>query len=219
MMLLVSCQRVASQGPSISLATPTATLAGQSTGISQVEMIGTTQMIQTLTAIYDQTKAAQTLQPTSTLVGTLATPTTFSLITPTGGATTPPPGITPVVVVPISTPGRPSTYTLMPGEFPYCIARRFDVNQNELINLNGLTSTSANDLQPGAVLRIPQSGNPFVGDRALHSHPATYTVSSSEETIYKVACYYGNLDPTQIIAANGLISPYALHINQTLVIP
>src|ERR1044071_9542800 len=24
---------------------------------------------------------------------------------------------------------RPATYTLQPGEFPYCIARRFDVNQ------------------------------------------------------------------------------------------
>jgi LysM repeat protein len=105
----------------------------------------------------------------------------------------------------------------MPGEFPYCLARRFNVNQEELLSLNGLTG--AETLQPGKVLRIPQTGNPFVGDRAWHAHPATYTVSSSEDTIYKVACYYGNIDPTQIIAANSLVSPYTLHINQVLNIP
>jgi LysM repeat protein len=218
MVLLVSCQRVASQAPVASLATPTVSLAEQ-TNIGQVEMIGTTQMIQTMTAIYEQTKAAQTIQPTSTLVGTLATPTPFSLIPPTGVATTPAPGITPGVIVPTSTPGRPTTYTLMLGEFPYCIARRFNVNQDELLNLNGLTATNANELQPGSVLRIPQTGNPFVGDRALHPHPATYTVSSNNEPIGKVACYFGNVSPVDIIAANGLISPYTLQSNQTLIIP
>jgi LysM repeat protein len=105
----------------------------------------------------------------------------------------------------------------MPGEFPYCIARRFNVNQDELLTLNGLSSAGL--LQPGLVLIIPQTGNPFVGERALHPHPSTYTVSSAEDTIYKVACYYGNIDPTQIITANSLTSPYTLHINQTLSIP
>jgi LysM repeat protein len=105
----------------------------------------------------------------------------------------------------------------MPGEFPYCIARRFNVNQDELITVNGLTSAEL--YQPGMVLRIPQTGNPFVGERALHPHPSTYTVSSADDTIYKVACYYGSIDPTQIIAANSLISPYTLHINQLLNIP
>ena len=222
MVLLVSCQRAASQAPQGSLATPTVAIVitgEQPTSMGQVQMIGTTQMIQTMTAMYDQTKAAQTLQPTSTLVGTLATPTTFPLIPPTGVATTPAPGITPVVNVPTSTPGHPSSYTLMPGEFPYCIARRFNVDQDELLALNNLTVATANELKPGAVLRIPQSGNPFVGLRARNPHPGTYTVSSSDETIYKVACYYGDIDPTQIIAANGLVSPYILHANQTLIIP
>jgi LysM repeat protein len=222
LVLLVSCQRAASQAPLASLATPTVAVVitgEQPTSIGQVEMIGTTQMIQTMTAMFDQTRAAETIQPTSTLVGALATPTTFSLIPPTGVATTPAPGITPVVNVPTSTPGHPSTYTLMQGEFPYCIARRFNVNQDELLSLNNLTVATANNLLPGVVLRIPQSGNSFVGERALHPHPGTYTVLSGEETIYKVACYYGDLDPTQIIAANGLISPYTLHANQTLIIP
>jgi len=207
MLLLVSCQRSASQAPLTSLATPTRTI--QPTGMGQVQLIGTTQMIQTMTAVYKQTHAITpgSSQPTSTLVP------------PTGVATTPAPGITPVVIVATSTPGRPATYTLMPGDFVYCIARRFNVNQGELLSLNGLTITSANYLQPGVVLRIPQSGNPFDGERALHPHPGTYTVTSANETIYKVACYYGDIDPTQIIAANSLISPYTLHINQILNIP
>ncbi len=221
-LLLVSCQRAASQAPLLSLATPTGTIAtavGQPTGMGQVQMIGTTQMIQTMTANYQQTHAVSPgfSLPTSTMVGTLGTPTTFQLIPPTGAATTPAPGITPIVIVPTSTPGHPSSYTLMPGEFPYCIARRFNVNQDELKTLNGLTDSEL--LQPGTVLHIPQTGNPFVGDRALHPHPATFTVSSSNDTIYSVACYYGDVDPVRIIAANSLVSPYTLHSNQPLNIP
>ena len=216
MVMLVSCQRSASQAP---LVTPTGTSAAVSTDIGQVQMIGTTQMIQTLTALY---QAASLItpdgsQPTSTVngAGTQGTP----VVPPTGAASTPAPGITPVVIVATATPGRPASYTLMQGEFPYCIARRFNVNQDELLALNGLTSASASSMQAGAVLHIPQSGSPFVGDRARNPHPATYTVSSSNETIYSVACHFGNIDPTQIIAANALVSPYTLHINQTLNIP
>jgi len=222
MLLLVSCQRAASQAPVASLPSPTghtnASLATP-TGMGQVQLIGTTQMIQTMTAMYDQTKAAQTvtpggIHPTSTPFGT-----PNPQVPPTGVATTPAPGTTPIIIVPTVTPGHPATYTLMKGEFPYCIARRFNVNQEELLSLNGLNTSNANNLQPGSILRIPQSGNPFVGDRALHPHPDTYTVSSSDSTIYSIACYYGNVDPTQIIAANSLISPYILHMNQVLNIP
>jgi len=209
MVLLVACQRAASQAPLASLATPSETI--QPTGMGQVELIGTTQMIQTMTAIFEQTNAA------STPVVATETPGTSTLVPPTGVATTPTPGTTPVIIVPTSTPGRPATYTLMQGEFPYCIARRFNVNQDELMTLNGLTSGEV--LQPGTDLRIPQSGNPFVGERALHPHPGTFTVTSANDTIYSVACYFGDVDPTQIIAANSLISPYTLHINQALNIP
>ena len=217
MLLLVSCQRAASQAPVTSLATPTGksnTAAGQSTPLSQIDII------QTTTAMFAPTKTATPgiSLPTSTAVGSGNTPNAITQIPPTGNAaTTPATGYTPVVIVPIATPGRPASYTLNSGEFPYCIARRFNVNQDELLTLNSLTSSGS--LQPGMVLSIPQSGNPFVGERALHPHPGTFTVSSADESIYKVACYYGDLDPTQIIAANGLISPYSLHINQVLTIP
>jgi LysM repeat protein len=224
MLLLVSCQRSASQAPVTSLATLTrsngTTMFGEPTNLGQVEMIGTTEMIQTMTAVFEKTNSAFPggNLPTVTPYTTSNPLNTLTLVPPTGQAVTQAPQ-TPVVVIPTATPGRPSTYTLMQGEFPYCIARRFNVNPAELLSLNGLTSSNAGQLQPGTVLNIPQTGNPFVGERALHPHPATYTVSSSNETIYSVACYFGDVDPTQIIAANNLASPYVLHSNQTLTIP
>ncbi len=219
LLLLVSCQRAASQSPQVSLATPTGASAATKTlptDIGQVQMIGTTMMLRTMTAVAQtqgaSTPLAVTSNPTSTPFGTPA-----SVIPPTGVASTPVAGTTPIIIVSTATPGRPGTYTLMPGEYPYCIARRFNVNQQELLSANGLGESQL--LQPGEVLNIPQSGNPFVGQRSLHSHPGVFTVSSSNETIYAVACYFGDVDPTQIIAANNLTSPYVLHINQALNIP
>ncbi len=75
------------------------------------------------------------------------------------------------VVVAAATAGRPATYTLQKGEFPFCIARRFNVNPNDLLAVNGLGLNSATF--PGMQLRIPQSGS-FPGSRSLHSHPASY---------------------------------------------
>ena len=218
MLLLVSCQRAASQSP---VTLPTATHAAglptqPANGVGSVQIIGT------------QTAMAQALltgSPTPTGSVSIATSTPFGTpaVPPTGGAptaiifSTPIPGTTPIIIVPTSTPGHPSSYTLMPNEFLYCIARRFNVNQIELLNMNGITNGQI--LQPGTVLKIPQTGNPFVGTRSLISHPSTYTVPSGDKTIYWVACYFGDADPNQIIAANSLVSPYTIHINQVLNIP
>lgn len=120
------------------------------------------------------------------------------------------------VVVATSTPGKPSTYTLQKGEFPYCIARRYNVSISELLSLNGLSTSSHPSI--GTVLKIPQTGTWNIGDRALKSHPTTYTVNSGD-TIYSIACTYGDVDPNQIIAANNLSSPYTLTAGQTLNIP
>jgi LysM repeat protein len=122
----------------------------------------------------------------------------------------------PVVVVPTATAGLPANYTLQKGEFPFCIARRFNVNPSELLSLNGLNNNSATS--PGLKLKIPQTGNTFPGTRALVKHPATYTVKSGD-TIYSIACYYGDLDPSSIAIANSLKSPYKVTAGQTLEIP
>jgi len=122
----------------------------------------------------------------------------------------------PAAVVPTATPGIPSSYTLQKGEFPYCVARRFNVNPSELLSLNGLNANSVT--YAGQKLSIPQTGHKFPGDRSLHDHTAKYTVKSGD-TIYTVACYYGDLDPMAIVAANSLESPYTLKSGQSLQIP
>jgi LysM repeat protein len=111
---------------------------------------------------------------------------------------------------------RPATYTLQSGEFPYCIARRFNINPGELLDLNGITDGGL--FQPGLTLQIPQTSSPFPPPTYLIPHPATYTVLSGD-TIYGVACKYGDVDPLAIAAANGLLSPYTLTAGQTLQIP
>ncbi len=120
------------------------------------------------------------------------------------------------IPVPAATAGIPKTYTLQKGEFPFCIARRFNVNVGELLNASGLNMSSKPPT--GYVLHIPQTGNPFDGNRALRSHPDTYTAGSGD-TLNSIACLYGDVSPDAIATANGLKSPYSLTSGQTLQIP
>jgi len=112
---------------------------------------------------------------------------------------------------------RPATYTLQKGEFPYCIARRFNVNPADLLALNNLGLAQSSMLQPGLVLQIPNSGA-FTADRALKAHPVQYTVLAGD-SIYSVACLFGDVDPVNIAAVNGLSSPFTLSAGQVLQIP
>jgi len=120
--------------------------------------------------------------------------------------------------LPTSAPvgSRPATYTLQRGEFPYCIARRFDVDPDALLSLNGLSS--GNIYYPNLTLKIPQSGN-FPGTRALRNHPASYTVPSSTDTVYGIACLFGDVDPAAIAQANNISVGAALTAGQQLSIP
>jgi LysM repeat protein len=122
----------------------------------------------------------------------------------------------PQVIVPTATPGIPTSHTIQKGESVYCISRRFNINPTEVLALNNLGSGSI--VSPGQVLKIPQTGNPFPGPRALHDHPDVYIVGRGE-TIYAVACYYGDVDPMAIAFANGLTAPYSLTEGQQLQIP
>jgi LysM repeat protein len=127
----------------------------------------------------------------------------------------PPPTQTPVPVAP-ATPGVPETYQLQKGEFPFCIARRYNVNVSELLSINGLATNSI--VPVGYTLKIPQTGNTFVGQRALLNHPTNYTVAGGD-TIYTVACKFGDVDPMAIAQANNLSSPYTLSAGQVIHIP
>jgi len=112
---------------------------------------------------------------------------------------------------------KPASYTLQKGEFPYCLARRFNVDPAELLSLNGLASGDV--YYPNLTLIIPQSGNPFPGTRVWHSHPDVFTVDSADRTIYGVACYYGDVEPAAIAQANGLQLTAILTVGQQLNIP
>ena len=126
------------------------------------------------------------------------------------------PPAAPTFVLPEPTPGLPETYTLQKGEFPYCIARRFDINPADLLNANGLGVNT--QIQPGTVLNIPQSANPWPGERSLQNHPTNYTVRSGD-TIFSIACQFGDVDPYMIALANELDEPYTLSAGDTLYIP
>ncbi len=118
---------------------------------------------------------------------------------------------------PIPTLERPSTYTLQKGEWPICIARRYDVNLSDLFSLNGLNMESRPAV--GTVLKMPSGGNwnSAHGSRALHEG-SSYTVASGD-TVYTIACYFGDVSPEGILAANGLGSPADVKAGMTLKIP
>lgn len=211
-LFMVSCTRSAGTS-TLPTQTSAATRAiggeeGTPSGLAVVEQYGTQTSLAAQGITPGAAQATGTPDPNMT-----GTPNTFTVVPPTGAATTA--IATTQVVVPTATPGRPATYTLQQGEYPYCLARRFNVDPQDLLTLNSLTESQV--LQPGVVLNIPQSGS-FPGTRALHAHPATYTVVVND-TLYKIACYYGDIDPSAIAAANGLTPPYTLAAGRTLNIP
>lgn len=213
-----ACNRSASTPPAVTN-TPNslfATPIDQTPSMSDVEVFGTGTALaltgtpasvatQTPSTPVGSQDAMITLTPTplvsiNTATATLAISGTLSGPLPTS--------------VPVGS--RPATYTLQSGEFPYCIARRFDVDPDALLSLNGL---SDGVMYPaGTQLRVPQSGS-FPGARALRNHPATYTVAASNETVYSIACLFGDIDPAAIAQTNNISPSSALTSGQQLSIP
>ncbi len=154
------------------------------------------------------------------------TPVIGTLTPEVGGAATSTPWVTPTpgivattaptkINYPTPTPGRPATYTIQAGEYLWCIARRFDVSIDALYSANNMNYNS----QPyaGTVLTIPSSGS-FGGTRARNAHPATYTVRAGD-TMGSIACWYGDVDPNTVYAANGLAAGSVITVGQVLQIP
>ena len=182
-----------------------------------------------------QTSVAQTTvanggtpaTPQPAAVGTLITPQAGTVVAPTVGMPSTPTNAVLTTAVAVSTPSgptttpvpagvRPATYILQSGEFPYCIARRFNVDPDALLSLSGLTSPDLYSV--GDRLTIPQSGA-FPGSRMLASHPTTYSVLSSDETVYSVACKFGDIDPATIASTNNISISAKLTAGQKLQIP
>lgn len=102
-----------------------------------------------------------------------------------------------VVAVDLTVPDK---YTLQKGEFPWCLARRFNVDVTTLMNANGL---SGSYYEPGQVLTIPKDAKAYQGERTLRAHPTTYTVKTGD-SFYSIACYFGDVWPEQIAAQNAM---------------
>lgn len=166
-----------------------------------------------LTEIVSATQTAQ-VAPTQGLEEKTPVPGDVSTL-PVATVETIEPTAKAVVIVPTATPGKPATYTLQDGEFPYCIARRFDVNPGDLLALNNI----GGNVDPGVTLKIPVDSKwPVEFERSLRDHPATYTVQTGQ-TIYEIACLFGDADPNAIILANDLQAPYSVSAGQVLQIP
>lgn len=220
---LNACTR--SKNPSASSVTePTATVSGDTQPtiddvMSQLELFVTQTAAATQGLAGETTTAApeEGAQVTQTDSAAIVEPTATQSVAQPSATPLPTQELAPTAVpVPAATPGIPTSYTLHGGEHVYCISRRFNVNPIEVQSINGLGSGSL--VYAGMTLRIPQTGNPFPGNRSLMSHPTTYTVQP-RDTIYSVACQFGDVDPYAIAYANGMSEPYKLSVGQTIHIP
>ena len=154
--------------------------------------------------------------PTSTpdILATI-TPTSIIEINPTATQ----------AVAPVTSTSAPvssgTEWILKNGEFPFCIARRYNVDPTDLITVSGLTSPDI--YYEGLRLVIPQNSTwneANLGPRALRSRPGSYTVTgNSDTTVYGVACKYGDIDPAAIAQNNGISVNATLSVGQTLNIP
>ena len=139
-----------------------------------------------------------------------STPTPFLTSTPIPTATNTP--------APTSEVGVPSSYTLHEGEWPYCLARRFDIEADALLEANGLTEDQAAELSVGTTMNIPAGAAAYGGQRSLRSHPTTYTASGID-TLYSIACQFGDVWPEHIAEANGQELDYKPSGGEQLHIP
>ncbi|MCW5875713.1 MAG: LysM peptidoglycan-binding domain-containing protein [Anaerolineales bacterium] len=200
-LLLAACTRSVS---SSSLPTPTqdalssvfsaiATQTALAAGDKSPDSLLTPDAAASPTAVFGETA---TLEPTPTLEAT---------------ATTTP--------APISEHPVPGSYTLRQGEWPYCLARRFNIDPAAILSANGLSESQASNLSVGTTLSIPvaQVGT-FGANRQLRSHPATY-VASSTDTLFSIACAFGDVWPEHIAEANGLSLDAQLQPGLSLHIP
>ena len=132
----------------------------------------------------------------------------------------PPTSVEPTAAAPVAialpVTAVPNKYRLHTGEFPFCLARRFNVNPHEIMALNSFHYGQI--FHAGQIVKIPHTGNPFPWQRALRSRPGSYVVQPTD-TIYSIACLYGDLDPMVLASANGLEKPYRLNPGQVLNIP
>ena len=120
--------------------------------------------------------------------------------------------------------GQEIEYTVQPGDWIFKIAREFNVDPQEIIDLNELTNPGS--LTPGMVLKIPVEAAPTEPEaeetpEAGDGTPTTGTtvhIVQPGEWIWQIARLYG-VDPQEIIDLNNLTNPASISPGDELIIP
>ncbi len=157
-----------------------------------------------------------TLTPAAGGAAAEPTATTAAGAGQAGGGQGPTATTAPAVNTPVVTP--PSSYTLQQGEWPICIARRYGLDLGTFFSQNGLNMNSRP--AAGTVLKIPtgSSWNTAYGPRSLKAHPTTVSVGAGD-TVYSIACAFGDVTPEAIWAVNGLATGSSVKAGTQLKIP
>lgn len=217
---LAACTRSLTPSDKATQTSPEDVASEEVTPAAGTEVMGQLFLLATQTAMAQQGISVEELPEVSTEEAPIEVAPDITETAPVEGqeqdTTTAPTPKPTKVAVPTATPGKPDTYTLQQGEFPFCIARRFDVNPHELLRVSGIAPNTT--LQPGTELKFPQTDRTYPGNRTLREHPTTYTVKSGD-TIHSIACLFGDVAPDAIAYANGLQPPYELSLGMELHIP
>lgn len=189
-----------------SVSTPPPTLTGESGSFQQATMEAV------LSSFLTQT--AQALEPSDGTPGPTTTPGIILETPSTPDGTPPEVHVTPAAGTP--TPRGPIEHVVQSGEWLLDIARRYDVDPEEIIDLNGLTPPYA--LYPGQILKIPVEGSETPEPQGTPLPGGTTYVVQAGDWVYSIARKFG-VDPDDIISANNLTYPYTLYVGQVLNIP
>lgn len=114
-----------------------------------------------------------------------------------------------------------TTYTLQPGEDIVCLGRRFGISVSQLLQLNDLEDEDA--AGAGSVITLPKNAQQWkvtdgYGNVILQRHPAYYVVQSGD-TMFSIACAFGNVRPEAIAEGNGMKLGEALQPGTQIYIP
>ena len=114
-----------------------------------------------------------------------------------------------------------TTYTLQEGDSLVCLGRRFDISVTQLLAQNGIESPDEKGV--GDTVILPRSPKPWnlvdgYGRRMLVLHPTTYRIQSGD-TLFSIACSYGDVLPEDLAVQNHLVLGEPLTAGNTINIP